>query len=81
MHWYAELMSKVSREQAAANALASVRAPRIVAGEPLTDLLDESIVVIDAEDFERSQKDSRVHDLFERGQALHEELEAKNANF
>jgi hypothetical protein len=41
----------------------------------------EAVIVIDAEDFERSQKDPRVHDLFKRGQTLHAELDAKNANF
>jgi hypothetical protein len=38
-------------------------------------VLDQAVIVIDAEDFERSQKDPRVHDLFKRGQALHAELE------
>ena len=49
--------------------------------DKLHDVLDEAVVVIDAEAFERSQKDPRVHKLFERGKALHAELDAKNANF
>ncbi len=47
----------------------------------LHDVLDEAVIVIDAEAFERSQNDPRVQDLFNRGQALHAELDAKNANF
>jgi hypothetical protein len=49
--------------------------------DKLHDVLDEAVIVIDAEDFEHSQKDPRVRDLFTRGQALHAELAAKNANF
>jgi hypothetical protein len=49
--------------------------------DKLHDVLDQAVVVIDVEDLERSQKDPRVHELFKRGQALHAELEAKNANF
>ena len=49
--------------------------------DKLHDVLDQAVVVIDAEDLERSQKDPRVHELFKRGQALYAELDAKNANF
>jgi len=49
--------------------------------DKLHDVLDEAVVVIDAEDFERSRKDPRIRELFKRGQALHAELDAKNANF
>ncbi|MGP0103169.1 MAG: hypothetical protein ACLPUT_16300 [Solirubrobacteraceae bacterium] len=47
----------------------------------LHDVLDEAVIVIDAEDFERSQKDPRIRELFNRGQALHAELDSQNANF
>jgi hypothetical protein len=67
-------MSKISRERAAANTLASVRAEGLDPGIA-------AVIVIDVEDFKRSQKDPRVHDLFDRGRALHADLEAKNANF
>lgn len=49
--------------------------------DKLHDVLEEAVIVIDAEAFERSQKDPRVKDLFKRGKALHSELDAKNANF
>lgn len=49
--------------------------------DKLHGVLDEAVVVIDAEAFERSKKDPRVHELFKRGEALHAELDAKNANF
>jgi len=47
----------------------------------LHDVLDEAVIVIDTEAFERSQKDPRIRELFKRGQALHAELGSKNANF
>jgi len=49
--------------------------------DKLHSVLDEAVIVIDAEAFERSQNDPRVKDLFKGGQALHAELNAKNANF
>jgi hypothetical protein len=47
----------------------------------LHDVLDEAVIVINTEDFERSQKDPRIRELFKRGQALHAELDSQNANF
>jgi hypothetical protein len=49
--------------------------------DKLHEVLDEAVIVIAAEAFERSQKDPRVQDLFKGGQALHAELNAKKANF
>lgn len=46
----------------------------------LHDVLDQAVIVIDEKDFERSLKDPRAHELFRRGQALHAELDAENAN-
>ena len=39
--------------------------------DKLHEVLDEAVIVIAAEAFERSQKDPRVQDLFKGGQALH----------
>jgi hypothetical protein len=55
--------------------------PSTLDKDKLHDVLDRAVVVIDAEAFERSQKDPRVYELFKRGQALHAELDAKDANF
>ncbi len=49
--------------------------------DKLHDVLDEAVIVIDADEFERSRSDPRVQELFRRGQALVADLEAKNANF
>jgi hypothetical protein len=49
--------------------------------DKLHEALDEAVIVIDAEAFERSQKDPRVKSLFKGGQVLHAELNAKKANF
>jgi hypothetical protein len=46
----------------------------------LREALEQAVVVIDAEDFERSRSDPRVRELFEGGEALLDELEAKGAN-
>ena len=48
--------------------------------DKLHDALDQAVVVIDAEDLERSRRDPRVRELFEQGQALVTELEAEGAN-
>jgi hypothetical protein len=47
----------------------------------LHEALDQAVIVIDADAFERSQKDPRVKDLFKGGQALHAQLNAKKASF
>jgi hypothetical protein len=47
----------------------------------LYEALDQAVIVIAADAFERSQTDPRVKDLFKGGQALHAELNAKKANF
>jgi hypothetical protein len=49
--------------------------------DKLHDVLDQAVIVIDAEDLERSRRDPRVHELFERGQALQAELDAEGANY
>lgn len=49
--------------------------------DKLHDVLDEAVIVIDEEDFERSLKDPRVRELFKHGEALHAKLDAENANF
>jgi hypothetical protein len=49
--------------------------------DKLHDALDQAVIVIDAEDLERSWRDPRVHELFERGQALQAELDAEGANY
>jgi hypothetical protein len=46
----------------------------------LRDALEEAVVVIDAADFDRSRHDPRVRKLFEGGEGLLAELEAKGAN-
>jgi hypothetical protein len=46
----------------------------------LHDALDQAVIVIDEKDFERSLKDPRARELFKRGEALHAELDAENAN-
>jgi len=71
------MVSGMNRPPTSADQLPS-RPPR---GRDAHDVLDAAVIVIDAEDFKRSQKDPRVHDLFERGRALHADLEAKNAHF
>jgi hypothetical protein len=48
--------------------------------DKLHDVLDQAVVVIDAEDLERSRRDPRVRELFEQGRALHAELDAEGAN-
>lgn len=47
----------------------------------LHDVLDQAVIVIDEKDFERSLKDPRARELFKRGEALHAQLDAENANF
>jgi urease gamma subunit len=46
----------------------------------LRDALAEAVVVIDAEKLERSRDDPRVRELFEGGEVLLVELEAKGAS-
>ncbi len=46
----------------------------------LRDALEEAVVVIDADDYDRSRRDPRVRKLFEGGEQLLAELEAKGAN-
>lgn len=48
--------------------------------DKLHDVLDQAVVVIDEEDLECSRRDPRVHELFEQGRALVDELEAEGAN-
>ena len=48
--------------------------------DTLRDALEEAVVVIDADDYDRSRHDSRVRKLFDGGEMLLAELEAKGAN-
>ncbi|HEY5261177.1 MAG TPA: hypothetical protein VIJ33_03625 [Solirubrobacteraceae bacterium] len=49
--------------------------------DKLHDLLDQSVIVIDAEDLERSRGDPRVRALHESAEALLVELESEGAEY
>lgn len=67
------MVSGMDRPPTSADQLSS----RSLRGRGAHDVPAAAVIVIDAEDFERSQKDPRVHDLFDRGRALHADLEAR----
>lgn len=47
----------------------------------LHDALDDTVVVIDEQELEKSREDPRVKALFARGDALLDELDAEGASF
>jgi hypothetical protein len=49
--------------------------------DKLHDVLDQAVIVIDAEDLERSRRDPRVREFHESAQKLHAELEAEDADY
>lgn len=49
--------------------------------DKLHDVLDQAVIVIDERDLERSRRDPRVRELYERGAKLRAELEAEGANY
>jgi hypothetical protein len=49
--------------------------------DKLHDVLDQAVIVIDERDLERSRRDPRVRELYERGAQLRAELEAEGANY
>lgn len=62
-----------------------MRYPQVVATaidrDQLHDVLDQAVIVIDAEDLERSRRDPRVRALHESAEALLVELEAEGAEY
>jgi hypothetical protein len=53
---------------------------RAVNKDRLHEVLDQAVIVIDELDLERSRRDPRVRELYERGARLRAELEAEDAN-
>jgi hypothetical protein len=49
--------------------------------DKLHDVLDQAVLVIDAEEFERSRRDPRVQALHESAERLLVELESEGAEF
>ncbi|MGH2853404.1 MAG: hypothetical protein ACRDLF_04335 [Solirubrobacteraceae bacterium] len=49
--------------------------------DKLHDVLDQAVIVIDEDAFERAGTDPRMREFFERGARLRAELEAENANY
>jgi hypothetical protein len=49
--------------------------------DKLHDVLDQAVIVIDAEDLERSRRDLRVREFHESARKLHAELETEGADY
>ena len=49
--------------------------------DKLHDVLDQTVIVVDAEDLERSRQDPRVRALHESAEELLAELEAEGAEY
>jgi uncharacterized protein YehS (DUF1456 family) len=62
-----------------------MRYPQFVAAaldrDQLHEVLDQAVIVIDAEDLERSRRDPRVREFHECAEALLVELEAEGADY